>query len=139
MHSRLHCEPIIKAFFVILFLQLACAPPRTTEVSGTGTIIIDAVVSNGTRFVVYCNDVWSNPERQGLTVGQRSKYTFPVPNSLRTLRFDPSEAPDSHATIYSVELDCSPLKVATHPIHRSFNELWSQKTDAPMVTFNNHV
>lgn len=86
----------------IVLATLACAPPKNSVASGAGTLTVDAEISKGTRFTVYCNDVWSAPQTKSVTAEQRTKYMFSLPNTLRSLRLDPSEAADSNTLIYAI-------------------------------------
>ncbi len=91
-----------------LLAVIACAPEKTptpapSVSSGrTGTLTVDADISKGTRFRVYVNDQWTTPEIQPVLAGQRTKYSFHLPATLRTLRLDPGEMPDTHTVIYSI-------------------------------------
>lgn len=97
----------------LVLIGLSCAPEKEPtpgpankmSPAAVGTLTVDADISKGERFNVYVNDVWSAPERQQVVPGRRSKYTFPLPDSVRSLRFDPSEANGSQAVIYSITLD----------------------------------
>jgi hypothetical protein len=95
--------------FCLLVVAVACAPERAPTPAATsagptvvGTLTVDAEISKGTRFRIYANDQWNAPETQPAIAGQRAKYTFPLPATLRTLRLDPGEAPDTHTVIHSV-------------------------------------
>ena len=69
---------IRRAYFQIgaialVLCSLSCGPQNTPPPKTTGTLIVDAEISGGTRFVVYCNDVWTAPERQAIANGQRKE------------------------------------------------------------------
>jgi hypothetical protein len=97
--------------FCLLVVAVACAPERSPTPAATsagptvvGTLTVDAEISKGTRFRIYANNQWTAPEIQTVMAGQRAKYTFPLPATLKTLRLDPGEMPDTHAVIYSVTI-----------------------------------
>ena len=89
----------------LCLVGLACAPKNTPSAVGTGTLTVDAKISQGTRFAVYCNNVWSAPQRRTVLAGQRTSYTFSLPTPLQSLRLDPSELPDSDVFIYAISID----------------------------------
>ena len=55
------------------------------------TLEIEAQISGGTRFQVYVNDQWSEPQATKIVPRQWTTYKFPVPSRATTLRIDPSE------------------------------------------------
>ncbi len=65
---------------------------------------------------MFANDQWTAPEIQRVIEGQRAKYTFSLPTTLRTLRLDPGEMPDTHATIYSVVIALPGLPKKSLPL-----------------------
>jgi hypothetical protein len=76
-----------------------------SEASSEGTVTIDARVSRGSRFIVYCNDAWTSPQALPVTPGQWKTYKFRVPLALKSLRFDPTELAGADIEIRSVKFD----------------------------------
>ena len=88
-----------------------------------GTMTVDAEISSGTRFNVYCNNAWKAPETEVVVAGERAKYSFRIPNDLTSLRFDPSEQKESRSVIYSIVLylpDMSPRKLPLASLRNFF-------------------
>jgi len=116
-------EMTLKAgLFFTLLAAVACAPEKTPEPAATagpvavGTLTVDAEISKGTRFTVYANDQWTAPKTQHVLEGQRAQYTFPLPTTVRSLRFDPGEKPDTHAAIYSIVIALPGLPKKSLPL-----------------------
>jgi hypothetical protein len=81
------------------------AEERPTASSNDGIVSIDARISGGSRFILYCNDVWSAPQQLTVIAGEWRTYQFKVPRTLRSLRFDPTELSGANAEIRSVKFD----------------------------------
>lgn len=81
------------------------ASQANPDASTDGTVSIDARISAGSRFTVYCNDVWTSPQTLPLVTGDWHTYQFRVPLALKSLRFDPSESAGADVEIRSVEFD----------------------------------
>jgi hypothetical protein len=83
------------------------APARSSSSEGPadGTVSIDARVSAGSRFILYCNDVWTLPQMLPVKPGEWETYEFSVPLALKSLRFDPTELAGADVEIRSVRFD----------------------------------
>jgi hypothetical protein len=111
------------SLFCLLLAAVACAPEKAPTPAASssgpvvvGTLTVDAEISKGTRFRMFANDQWAAPEIQPVIAGQRAKYTFPLPATLRTLRLDPGEMPDTHTVIYSVVIALPGLPKKSLPL-----------------------
>jgi hypothetical protein len=93
-------------------------PSSSTEIplSSNGTVSIDARISGGTRFVVYCNDVWSSPQIVPVVPGEWKTYRFKVPLGLKSLRFDPTELSGAEAEIRAVKFEYPGQPFRTMPL-----------------------
>jgi hypothetical protein len=113
MDSHLQFEVRRAACAIVLLMMLGCsgngssgdAHSTSTDAAASGTVSVEARISTGTRFIVYCNDVWAEPQRLQVVPGEWKQYRFSVPQKLTSLRFDPSEAADGQAEIRSIRFD----------------------------------
>jgi len=113
MDSHLQSDVRRAACAVVLLMMLGCsqngqsgdAHSTSTDAAASGTLAVEARISSGTRFTVYCNDVWAEPQSLKVAPGEWKEYRFSVPQKLTSLRFDPSEAADGQAEIRSIRFD----------------------------------
>lgn len=84
-----------------------CGSPEERPAAGSneGVVSIDARISGGSQFILYCNDVWSAPQRLTVIAGEWKTYQFMVPPTLRSLRFDPTELSGANVEIRSVKFE----------------------------------
>ena len=87
-------------------LQHTPVQSDNSESGVDGTISIDARVSAGSRFILYCNDVYL-PQMLPVKPGEWKTYEFSVPLALKSLRFDPTEVAGADVEIRSIRFDYS--------------------------------
>ena len=86
------------AFGTVTFLDHLSAATRID-------LEADMQVSAGQIIEVYVNDPMLPPYRASILPNERHVYRFEgIPANLKYLRIDPTEAPDSHFSLYSVSI-----------------------------------
>lgn len=69
-----------------------------------GIVTVDALISKGTRFTIYSNDVWTRVITVPVMPGVWSSYQFAVPPVLTSFRMDFSELPDAIVTVRKIRI-----------------------------------
>jgi hypothetical protein len=69
-----------------------------------GIVTVDALISKGTRFTIYSNDVWTRVITVPVMPDVWSSYQFTVPPVLTSFRMDFSELPDAIVTVRKIRI-----------------------------------
>ena len=99
---------VLKVGLVVL-LSLAIGVPfgkllNSMATKQPTTVEVEALISGGSRFNLYYNDTWSDPQHQPIVANTWHTYVFAVPAKLTSLRLDPSEAAGSLTQIRRISV-----------------------------------
>jgi hypothetical protein len=93
----------------VLVTSTACS--RDTEAAksprplATATVIIDAKISKGTRFIFYTNNEGDRSAHLPITAGDCHEYAFSTPLTVTSIRLDPTELADGEAEIRGIRFE----------------------------------
>lgn len=116
--------PVCMAAFILV---AGCKRPASEPVDNrpvplgdaapvSGAVIVTAKISGGTRFICYANDNWAAPQQTPVVAGEWREYKFVLPAQVRSLRFDPTEAPNAQAEIRGVRFEYPGQPVRSMPL-----------------------
>lgn len=93
----------------VLVTSTACS--RDTEAAksprppATATVIIDAKISKGTRFIFYTNNEWDRSAHLPIIADDWHEYAFSTPLTVTSIRLDPTELADGEAEIRGIRFE----------------------------------